>query len=201
MVLDLSNINTEPQSHHSETSFIFGPSAAVPVGGQVGPYGGNAAITSGSAFGPQGGYGVPGGYGTAQGAFGNQGAYGSTSGFQGQPQSNSWLFKNWTAPSFAPPAPAEAAAAWSNHAALASQKAESALRDIQNLRQSAIQELNGLRSASDTSRAEIQQETDKILSDLQLSSSDAIKTYGVSKAAVKEMVRPIIFPICKVFLA
>jgi hypothetical protein len=105
-----------------------------------------------------------------------------------QPQSNTWLFRNQTAPAFTPPAPAEAAAMWSNHVALAAQKAKMALNDIHNLRQSAISQVNDLRTQAQTARAEMRQQTDAALSEMQQGSIDVINNYALAKAAVAKMV-------------
>ena len=53
-----------------------------------------------------------------------------------------WLMKNRGPPPFNPPAPAEAAASWANHASLANDKAQSALRDIEKIKVDAFARVN-----------------------------------------------------------
>jgi hypothetical protein len=154
--------------NHADTSFIFN----VPPMGMRSAYPppptamtGNANIGSGALFNPAGAPPNP-----------------------VQPQSNTWLFKNQTAPAFTPPAPAESAAMWSNHAALAVQKAKMAVKDIEHLRQSAITQLNDLRVQAQTARAELQQQTDAALSEMKQGSLDVVNNYALAKAAVAKMV-------------
>ena len=155
--------------NHADTSFLFN----VPPMGMRSAYAtpgapmmtGNATIGSGALFNPPGVPPNP-----------------------VQPQSNTWLFKNQTAPAFAPPAPAEAASMWSNHAALAFQKAKMAVRDIEHLRQSAITQLNDLRVQAQTARAELQQQTDAALSEMKQGSLDVVNNYALAKTAVAKMV-------------
>ena len=155
--------------NHSDTSFLFSgpPMGMRPSYGGPGlaPMTGNAMIGSGALFNPPGAPPNP-----------------------VQPQSNTWLFKNQTAPAFAPPAPAEAAAMWSNHAALAFQKAKMAVSDIEHLRQSAIAQLNDLRLQAQTARAELQQQTDAALSEMKQGSLDVVNNYALAKTAVAKMV-------------
>ena len=77
---------------------------------------------------------------------------------------------------------------WSNHAALAVQKAKMAVRDIEYLRQSAISQLNDLRTQAQTAQAELQQQTDAALSEMKQGSLDVINNYALAKAAVAKMV-------------
>jgi hypothetical protein len=158
--------HTNHDGHHQETSFIF-PSR--PMGPSLAPtpmmrQSNNAMIGSGAVFNPPGAPPNP-----------------------LQPQSQTWLLKNRTSPAFAPPAPAEAAAMWSNHAALAAHKAKSAVRDIEHLRQSAIAQLNDLRTQAQISRSELRQETDAALSEMKQGSLDIMNNYALAKAAVAKM--------------
>jgi len=162
-------LHLHESGHHADTSFLFN-SMPMGMGRGYSAYppmapNGNTMIGTGAVFNPAG-------------------APPNTI----QPQSNTWLLRNQTAPAFTPPAPAEAAAMWSNHAAVAAQKAKMALTDIHNLRQSAISQVNDLRTQAQTARAEMRQQTDAALSEMQQGSLDVINNYALAKTAVAKMV-------------
>lgn len=132
-----------------------------------------------------GGLGTGGMYGQP---YGQPGAMGSGMySPAGQPQVNSWLMRGVTGPSFAPPAPAEAAAAWSNHASVAAQKAQHAYLDIEKVKADSIQRINDLNAKADTAVGTIKQLRDTYLEDLQKESSAVWNSYSAAKAAVDKM--------------
>lgn len=103
------------------------------------------------------------------------------------PQSSSWLMRGMTGPSFAPPAPAEAAANWANHAALASSKAQNALMDIEKIRADAIGQVGKFSMDADRVLAKVQTLSASALKELQQESQNVWHAYANGKAAVERM--------------
>ena len=157
--------------HHDSSFAVFGPYGP--------PYGAQPA-TGGS---PPGAYGQqpPGMFGQSNPASGMYGQQGSA------PQSSSWLLRGRTGPSFAPPAPAEAAANWANHASLASAKAENVLMDIEKIRADAMQQVSKLSSEADQILAKVQSLSAKTVGDLQTESDKVILAYAAGKKAIDQM--------------
>lgn len=106
-----------------------------------------------------------------------------------QPQVNSWLLNKQTAPAFAPPAPAEAAASWANHAADANMKAQDALRDISQIKATALAKLQELSDQSAQAMAKVEQVRDATVSDLQRESQLVWNNYMAAKGIITKMLK------------
>lgn len=106
-----------------------------------------------------------------------------------QPQVNSWLFNKQTAPAFAPPAPAEAAASWANHAAVANMKAQDALRDISQIKATALAKLQELSDQSAQAMAKVEQVRDATVADLQRESQLVWNNYMAAKGIITKMLK------------
>lgn len=160
--------------------------------------GGNTMISNGTPMGvsPYNSYNQ---YGTSPGMFGSGGmlgargpspygaAPGGMMGSSNQPPVNSWLMRSVTGPSFSPPAPAEAAAAWSNHASVAAQKAQHVYLDIERIKADAIQKINDLNATADNTIGSMKELRDTYIRDLQQESQNITSGYMAAKAAVSKM--------------
>ena len=111
------------------------------------------------------------------------------SGPPGKPQDKSWLMRKQTAPAFAPPAPAEAAASWANHAAIASQKANDALRDIQQIRAGAVAKIASIGADADQVMLKVEGLRSGTAQELQRESALVWTNYQAAKTAVEKMLR------------
>ena len=112
----------------------------------------------------------------------------STSATQtGGNQGNAWVYGNQTAPSFTPPAPAEAAAAWANHASVANDKAQDALRDIMQIRTDAANRVNSLHSQAQQTMDQIEALRASTLNNLKNDSTVVYNNYVAAKQEVVKM--------------
>lgn len=103
------------------------------------------------------------------------------------PQNNSWLFRGKTAPSFTPPAPAETAAAWANHASMANDKAQDALRDIMQIRTDAANRVNVLNLQAQQTMDQVEALRASTLHSIKTDSAAVYNNYFAAKAAVSKM--------------
>ena len=170
MLVDHTHIGHEP---HQQSSFLLGP---------YGPPYGPATATGGSPP----GYSAPMGGGMFGGPMGG-GMYGGPPGSMGGPQSSSWLMRNITGPSATPPAPAEAAANWANHASLANAKAQHALMDIEKIRADALGQISKFTTDADRVLAKVQTMSNSAIRELQAESQNVWKAYANGKLAVQQM--------------
>lgn len=103
------------------------------------------------------------------------------------PQNNSWLFRGKTAPSFTPPAPAETAAAWANHASMANDKAQDALRDIMQIRTDAANRVNALNLQAQQTMDQVEALRASTLHSIKTDSAAVYNNYLAAKTAVSKM--------------
>lgn len=137
-------------------------------------------------------YGQPAGpYGGMQGGAGMAPAGGMAPGgmFGGTPQSKSWLMNRTTGPAFAPPPPAEAAANWANHAAIANSKAEGALSEILAIKQAAISKMKELDIKADRIQQDFNSMRESTISDLRKEAATVWHNYQEAKQSTMQMLK------------
>ena len=191
-----SCFDSHKEAHHDEhtsSSFPWGAGGGMfgqPAGG--GMYG---QPMGGGMYGqPASGgmYGQPAGpYGGMQGGAGMAPAGGMAPGgmFGGTPQSKSWLMNRTTGPAFAPPPPAEAAANWANHAAIANSKAEGALSEILAIKQAAISKMKELDIKADRIQQDFNSMRESTISDLRKEAATVWHNYQEAKQSTMQMLK------------
>jgi hypothetical protein len=106
----------------------------------------------------------------------------------GQPGST-WLMKNRNPPAFAPPAPSEAAASWANHASLANDKAQDALRDIIQIKTDALSKVNQIAEQARKVMEKVEALRQSTVTDFNKESIAVFNNYMVAKDSVLKMLK------------
>lgn len=100
-----------------------------------------------------------------------------------------WLMKNRGPPPFNPPAPAEAAASWANHASLANDKAQSALRDIEKIKVDAFARVNQIAEQAQKVMEKAEMTRQSVANDFNKEAVSVFNNYTVAKDAVLKMLK------------
>jgi hypothetical protein len=105
------------------------------------------------------------------------------------PAGTNWLMKNRGPIPFNPPAPAEAAASWANHASIANEKAQSALQDIEKIKADAFSRINSIADQAQQVMAKAEATRQNIANDFNKEALVVFNNYTVAKDAVLKMLK------------